>query len=140
MNSTKSRVEAGDQHGQVCIPPEENDDYSLACNKASLPVDEPSKVQDYVLEGTRIEFTNGFKNGPGEYCSQKHYYSAVAGSLIGLYTFAYCGEGIDRQGCDDCLLGAAEAIKRFCLDSYGAQASSNKCCIRYDGGKFCEFS
>ncbi|CAN1168871.1 hypothetical protein LINPERPRIM_LOCUS19464, partial [Linum perenne] len=131
-----SSVEAADQHHQVCIPPGFNDIYNFAYNLDRLPVEESSKVQDYVLEGVRFKLTHG----PADFCNKKSSYVGVGGKIIDLFSYAFCNEGIDRQGCNDCLVIVTEVTKEKCLNSLGAQASYDKCCIRYENYRFCEFS
>ncbi|CAN1827528.1 hypothetical protein LINPERHAP1_LOCUS31956 [Linum perenne] len=70
-----------------------------------------------------------------DYCGPKNSY--LGGQDVELYTYAYCSHGVDREACRDCLVGAAEVIKKKCLNSYGAQASTDECCIRYEGTSFC---
>ncbi|CAN0877915.1 hypothetical protein LINGRAHAP2_LOCUS12165 [Linum grandiflorum] len=130
---------AGDQHKHVCIPPGANGDYSVSYNLASMPVDDPFTVQDYVMKAVTTLLTNRFTEGPADFCSGGNNYSAVAGSDIDLFGYAYCGQGLDRQGCSDCLQGGAQVIRQSCVSScYGAQASSEKCCIRFEGVGFCK--
>ncbi|CAN1168869.1 hypothetical protein LINPERPRIM_LOCUS19462 [Linum perenne] len=101
----------------------------------SLPLEKTSKVQDYVLEGIRFKLVNG---GPADFCSPKNSYVGVGGTIFDIYSYASCSEGTDSQVCDDCLVGAAEVIRRYCFNSDGAPASSDKCCIRYESARFCE--
>ncbi|CAN0877914.1 hypothetical protein LINGRAHAP2_LOCUS12164 [Linum grandiflorum] len=132
-------VQARDQHKRACLPPASDGQYSLDYNTASLLALEPSKVQDLVLGTVSIQLTNGFTQGPDEFCSGKKTYSAVAGDYIGLFSYAYCSVGVDLQRCTDCLQGGAQVIRDYCPNSCdGAQASSIDCCIRFERYKFCK--
>ncbi|CAN0877907.1 hypothetical protein LINGRAHAP2_LOCUS12157 [Linum grandiflorum] len=137
-----SIVEAADQHEQVCIPPAANGLYNVAYNNVSLLVQKPAEVQDLVLQHTNDYLTRGFKKGPDEFCPKgRHYVVLKGGYPILLFSYGYCGEGIDRQRCSDCLHGAAQVIKQFCPDSCsGAQASSSDCCVRFEHDPFCQDS
>ncbi|CAN0877912.1 hypothetical protein LINGRAHAP2_LOCUS12162 [Linum grandiflorum] len=132
------RVEAGDQHEQVCIPPGSNGEYSVAYNTARLPVENQAVVQDIVLGTIITQFTNLFTEGPDDFCSGENTYSAVTGHNIDLFGYVYCGQGVvDGLGCTDCLNRGAQVIMRNCPDScYGAQASSENRCIRFEGVDF----
>ncbi|CAN0877905.1 hypothetical protein LINGRAHAP2_LOCUS12155 [Linum grandiflorum] len=135
MNST---IEAADQHRKVCIRPKSNGDYNIAHNTAKLPAENPATVQDLVLRKVKTQLANGFTTGPAEYCSRKSSYSGAAGDYIDLYSYAYCGQGIGRKGCSECLARGAEVIKQSCgRGCYGAQASSDDCCIRFEAASFC---
>ncbi|CAN0877911.1 hypothetical protein LINGRAHAP2_LOCUS12161 [Linum grandiflorum] len=137
---------AGNQHEQACIPPGSNGQYSVVYNNARLPILKPSAMQDYVLREVSTEFTNEFRQGRRleEFCtySGRNAYSAVAGdNYIDLFGYAYCDQGLNRQGCTACLQGGAQAIKQSCGNScYGAQASSDYCCIRFEAVQFCQIT
>ncbi|CAN0877908.1 hypothetical protein LINGRAHAP2_LOCUS12158 [Linum grandiflorum] len=137
---TSTVVEAGDQHEQVCIPPGANGEYSAIYNKAILPVANPLTVQGLVLESINTRLTSSFTQGPIDLCSRVKTYSDVAGSTtVDVFSYAYCGQGVDRQGCIKCLQDGAQFIKQNCGSScYGAQASSDNCCIRFEGASFCQ--
>ncbi|CAN0877904.1 hypothetical protein LINGRAHAP2_LOCUS12154 [Linum grandiflorum] len=108
-------VEAADQHEQVCISPGANGEYNVAYNMDSLSVENPSEVQDLVLEVVNRQLSNGLRKGPDELCARGRDYFVVARrqSSIHLFSYAYCGQGMDRQRCFDCLTGAAQVIEQL---------------------------
>ncbi|CAN0877901.1 hypothetical protein LINGRAHAP2_LOCUS12151 [Linum grandiflorum] len=119
--------------GGVCLDPGPSGTYNVACSRATAP-----RLIQYLLDDIRHGYLiNVFPNS-GTSCMNPVRDSTdhITGGGCG---YVSCNEGTSsKERCTQCLESAIQVILSKCdARAFGAQASSEGCCIRYEDKSFC---
>ncbi|CAN0877906.1 hypothetical protein LINGRAHAP2_LOCUS12156 [Linum grandiflorum] len=125
--------DGGDQqHAKVCLDPGPNGSYNVAC---SLIVGRHHSAER--LKQLLSTIGSEYFNVP-RLSSCMNPIRRDDGHAFMAYGFAFCSERTTYYNCYQCLQSAIQVILNKCDNRVaGAQASSERCCIRYESKPFC---
>ncbi|CAN0877900.1 hypothetical protein LINGRAHAP2_LOCUS12150 [Linum grandiflorum] len=128
----KTSIKITSADGDVCLDPGPSGTYNVACGRANI-APEPEIIQK-LLNGIRTEYILNVYPHP-TLCMYPIRYDHRE---IMVHGYAFCSKGTTGRGCDLCLGSAIHVIANTCdAGAVAVQASSERCCIRYESKPFC---